>query len=171
MDARDLELFLAAHGVAAEVVRLAEHTPTVETAAQAMGTSAERIAKSLLFLLDQGENDPVPILVIANGPYRVDYRSMADWVGLSRKRVRLADAAVVQAVTGYPVGGVPPLGHPRPLRTWMDRRVLAQPEVYAGGGAVDALLRITPAEIVRITGAETVDVVRDGPLPASLAAG
>jgi prolyl-tRNA editing enzyme YbaK/EbsC (Cys-tRNA(Pro) deacylase) len=80
-------------------------------------------------------------------------------VGLSRKRVRLAGAAAVRAITGYPVGGVPPLGHPRRLRTLIDRRVLDQPEVFAGGGAVDALLRITPAEIVRVTGAEKVDVV------------
>lgn len=162
MDDRDLERFLDAHGVTGEVIRLPEHTPTVEAAALVMGTSAERIAKSLLFLLDGGAGDPVPILVIANGTDRVDYRQVAEWVGLSRKRVRLADADAVRAVTGYPVGGVPPLGHPRPLRTLMDRRVLQQPEVFAGGGAVDALLRITPAEIMRATGAETVDVVAEG---------
>jgi prolyl-tRNA editing enzyme YbaK/EbsC (Cys-tRNA(Pro) deacylase) len=75
--------------------------------------------------------------------------------------VRLADAATVEAITGYPVGGVPPLGHPQLLRTLIDRRVLAEPEVYAGGGALNALLRIAPAEIVRWTGAETVDVARE----------
>jgi Cys-tRNA(Pro) deacylase len=162
MDDNDLKAYLAAHGVVGEVIRLPAHTPTVEAAAQVMGTSAERIAKSLLFLLDQGGDGPLPILVIANGTDRVDYRNVAGCVGLSRKRVRLADAAAVQAVTGYPVGGVPPLGHRRPLRTLIDRRVLDQPEVYARGGAIDALLRITPAEIVRATGAETVDVVAEG---------
>ena len=159
MDDSDLEAFLTAHGVAAQVVRLTAHTPTVATAAAAMGTTVERIAKSLLFLLEQGEAGAEPLLVIANGTARVDYRSVAGSVGLSRKRVRLADAATVETVTGYPVGGVPPLGHPRPLRTLIDRRVLAEPEVYAGGGALHALLRITPAEIVRVTGAQTVDVV------------
>ncbi len=162
MDDRDLERFLAAHGVTGELIRLPEHTPTVEAAAQVMGTSAERIVKSLLFLLDGGTGEPMPVLVIANGTDRVDYRRVAEHVGLSRKRVRLADADTVQAVTGYPVGGVPPLGHPRPLRTLMDRRMLQQPEVFAGGGAIDALLRITPAEIMRATGAEPVDVVAEG---------
>ena len=162
MNDEDLRAFLAAHGVAGEIVRLADHTPTVETAAKVLGISTEQIAKSLLFLLDQSGAAAVPILVIANGINRVDYRSVAGSVGLSRKRVRLAGAAEVQSITGYPVGGVPPLGHPRPLRTLIDRRVLDQPEVYAGGGAVDALLRITPAEIVRATGAETVDVVAEG---------
>ncbi len=158
MDDHDLEAYLAAHGVAGELIRLPAHTPTVEAAAQVMGTTAERIVKSLLFLVDRG-GQTEPILVLANGTERVDYRNVAGWVGLSRKRVRLADAAAVHAVTGYPVGAVPPLGHPQPLRTLIDRRVLEQPEVYAGGGAVDALLRITPTEIVRATGAETVDVV------------
>jgi prolyl-tRNA editing enzyme YbaK/EbsC (Cys-tRNA(Pro) deacylase) len=162
MNDEDLKVFLAAHGVTGEVVRLAAHTPTVEAAAQVMGTTAARIAKSLLFLLEQGEVEPEPLLVIANGTGRVDYRSVAACVGLSRKRVRLADAATVQAVTGYPVGGVPPLGHPRPLRTLIDRRVLEQPEVYAGGGALNALLRIVPSEIVRITGAQMVDIVVEG---------
>jgi prolyl-tRNA editing enzyme YbaK/EbsC (Cys-tRNA(Pro) deacylase) len=159
MNDADLEAFLTRHGVIGNIVRLAAHTPTVETAAQVMGTTVERIAKSLLFLLEQGEAGAEPLLVIANGTGRVDYRSVAGSVGLPRKRVRLADAATVESVTGYPVGGVPPLGHPRPLRTLIDRRVLSEPEVYAGGGALHALLRIAPAEIVRVTGAQTVDVV------------
>ncbi len=162
MDARDLEKFLEAHGVNGQVIRLPAHTPTVEAAALVMGTTADRIAKSLLFLLDRGSGEMVPILVIAYGTDRVDYRQVAGCVGLSRKRVRLADADAVRDVTGYPVGAVPPLGHRRRLRTLMDRRVLEQPEVYAGGGAVDALLRIAPAEIVRATGAETVDLVAEG---------
>jgi prolyl-tRNA editing enzyme YbaK/EbsC (Cys-tRNA(Pro) deacylase) len=65
----------------------------------------------------------------------------------------------VLAVTGYPVGAVPPFGYPVPLRTLIDRRVLAQPEVYAGGGALDTLLRIAPDEIARATRAEVVDVI------------
>ena len=162
IDEHDLQAYLSAHGVAAELIHLSEHTPTVETAARVMGTTAERIVKSLLFLLAPAGGEPAPLLVVASGTDRVDYRQVADCVGLSRKRVRLADAATVQAVTGYPVGGVPPLGHPARLRTLIDRRVLEQPEVYAGGGAINALLRITPAEIVRATGAEAVDVVAEG---------
>ena len=81
-------------------------------------------------------------------------------LGVSRKRVKLADAASVQAFTGYPVGAVPPFGHPGPLPTLIDRRVLAQPQAAgAGGGAGDALLRIAPAEIVRAAQAQTVDVI------------
>lgn len=153
MNAEHIAAFLKAHGLAGEVVRLAEPTPTVETAARAAGTTVERIVKSVLFLAD-GQ----PVLVVTNGLGRVDYKRVADHLGLSRKRLKLADAPTVLEVTGFPVGTVPPFGHKTPLRTLVEAGVLAQPEVFAGGGAIDALLRITPAEIVRVTGAETVSV-------------
>jgi prolyl-tRNA editing enzyme YbaK/EbsC (Cys-tRNA(Pro) deacylase) len=154
--------FLSVHGIAAEVLRLAEHTPTVEAAAQVTGTTVDRIAKSVLFV--QEGDAPLAeraVLVVANGLNRVDYRRVADRLGTSRRRLKLADAETVLALTGQPVGGVAPFGHPRRLRTFVDRRVLDQPEVLAGGGALDALLRVAPAEIVRVTGAEIVDVVKE----------
>lgn len=157
MDAGDLEAFLKQHGVNAEVVRLDAPTPTVEAAAQVMGTTVERIVKSVLFLLETTPGAPEPVLavlVIANGLRRVDDKRVAASTGVARRRIRMAAPAEVLALTGYPVGGVPPLGHPTRLRTLIDPAVLAQPEVYAGGGAINALLRITPAEIVRVTGAE-----------------
>jgi prolyl-tRNA editing enzyme YbaK/EbsC (Cys-tRNA(Pro) deacylase) len=161
VDTIPLADYLREHNIAAELLRLSEHTPTVEDAARVMGTSVDGIVKSVLFIQDvPGEPAERAVLVIANGLHRVDYRRVADCLGVSRRRLKLADAELVLAVTGQPVGGVAPFGHPRPLRTFIDRRVLDQPEVYAGGGALDALLRLTPAEIVRVTGAVTVDVVR-----------
>ncbi len=154
MDATHISAYLRAHGIAGELVRLPEHVPTVEAAARAVGTSVKRIVKSVLFLADS-----VPVLVVANGTQRVDYKRVADHLRLSRKRVKLADAPTVLDLTGFPVGTVPPFGHKTRLRTLIDSGVLAQPEVYAGGGAIDALLRIAPAEIVRATGAEIVNVV------------
>jgi len=154
MNAADVAAYLRAHGLAGELVTLPEHVPTVEAAARAVGASVERIVKSVLFLADSS-----PVLVIANGTQRVDYKRVADYLNLSRKRLKLADALTVLEITGYPVGTVPPFGHKTRLRTLIDAGVLAQPEVYAGGGAIDALVRIAPAEIVRATGAETVNVV------------
>ncbi len=158
MDARDLEAFLRSQQVQGVIVRLPEHTPTVEDAARVVGTGVDGIVKSVLFVWD-GPEAQQAVLVVANGTRRVDYRRVADLLGISRRRVRLAGAEAVLAVTGYPVGAVPPFGYPAPLRTLMDRRVLEQPEVYAGGGALDVLLRITPAEIARVTRAEVVDVI------------
>jgi prolyl-tRNA editing enzyme YbaK/EbsC (Cys-tRNA(Pro) deacylase) len=155
MDAAHIAAYLRDNDIAGEVVSLTEHTPTVEAAARALGTSVDRIAKSVLFLADAA-----PVLVVANGLARIDYKRLADYLGLSRRRLKLADAEAVLAITGFPVGAMPPFGHRVRLRTLVDARVLAEPEIYAGGGALDALLRIAPAEIARATGAETVDVVQ-----------
>jgi prolyl-tRNA editing enzyme YbaK/EbsC (Cys-tRNA(Pro) deacylase) len=163
MNSHDIAAYLEAKALAGELVSLPEHTPTVEDAARVVGTTPERIVKSVLFLVqppgENGVGGQQAVMVIANGTHRVDYRRVADHVGLSRRRIRLAGAEDVLAITGYPVGAVPPFGHPHPLRTLIDRRVLEQAEVYAGGGEIDTLLRIAPSEIVRATGAETVDVV------------
>jgi prolyl-tRNA editing enzyme YbaK/EbsC (Cys-tRNA(Pro) deacylase) len=154
MDASHIALYLKENGLTGEMVRLPEHTPTVEDAARAVGATVERIIKSVLFIADGA-----PVLVIANGAARVDYKRVADYLRLSRKRVKLADAATVLAVTGFAVGTVPPFGHLTRLRTIVEASVLEQPEVYGGGGAIDTLLRIAPAEIVRAAQAEVVNLV------------
>ncbi len=154
--------YVRAHHVMAEVLWLTEHTPTVEAAARVMGTTVDRIVKSVLFVQDvEGVLAERAVLVVANGLNRVDYRRVADCLGISRRRLKLAEAETVLALTGQPVGGVAPFGHPQPLRTFIDRRVLDQPEVFAGGGALDALLRLSPREMVRVTGAQCVDVVKE----------
>lgn len=154
MNADDLAAFLTAHGIAAEIVRLPLHTPTVEHAAAALNAHTDQIVKSLLFLADS-----LPVLIIANGTARVNYKRLAEYLRLPRKRVQMADAPAVQEIAGYSVGTMPPFGHKIRLRTLIDQKVFHQPEVYAGGGAIDALMRITPAELARVTGAETVDVI------------
>ncbi len=153
MNSSDLSFFLAAHNITAEIVRLPIHTPTVEHAAAALNARTDQIVKSLLFLADSS-----PLLIIANGTARVNYKRLAEYLRLPRKRVQMADAPMVQEIAGYSVGTMPPFGHKTKLRTLIDQKVFHQSEVYAGGGAIDALMRITPAELARVTAAETVDV-------------
>ncbi|MEW5985082.1 MAG: YbaK/EbsC family protein [Chloroflexota bacterium] len=147
MDAADLAQFIIANGIAAEIVHLSVETPTVETAAQAVGVTPDQIGKSVLFLAEGR-----PLLVIANGLARVDQRRLAAYLGLGRKRVKLANAEEVLAITGYPVGTVPPFGHREKLLTLVDAAVLSQHELYCGGGAINALLKMTVAELRRVVG-------------------
>jgi Cys-tRNA(Pro) deacylase len=151
MTAASLSTFLRDNGVRGEVLMLAQHTHTVEAAAEALGVSTESIVKTVVFRVDVE-----PVLVIALGTSRIDIQRLADYLGVAKRKVRLADPQTVLERTGYAVGAVPPVGHPAPVRTLVDERVLGLAEVYAGGGAVDAMLRIAPAEIVRVTRAETV---------------
>lgn len=149
MTPADLSAFITAHGIAAEFVTPEAPTPTVETAAAAVGTTPDRIIKSVLFLIRDR-----PVLAIAGGLDYINRRSIAARFGVGQKQVRLAGAGDVERITGYPVGGVPPFGYPAPVETLVDPAVLAQPVVYGGGGDHNTLIRLSPDEIRRVTNAE-----------------
>jgi Cys-tRNA(Pro) deacylase len=154
MDSSDLQHFLTTHAITAEMVYMQVHTPTVETAAQALGVHVDQVIKSIVLLADDS-----PLLVIANGTSRIDLKRVADHLNLPRKKVKMAEAQTVLEITGYVVGSMPPFGHLAPLRTLIDSRVFDQTLVYGGGGEIDAMLKIAPDEIERVTRGERVDVV------------
>jgi prolyl-tRNA editing enzyme YbaK/EbsC (Cys-tRNA(Pro) deacylase) len=158
LETSDLVRFIESHHVMANILELDVATPTVEDAANAVGTSAEQIVKSLLFLVDGR-----PVVMITCGTSHVDRRPIAAYFSVGRKRVKLADADTVLEITGYPIGAMPPFGLSQPLPTLMDRRVLEHEVVYAGGGGLDALMRISPIELLRVTGAVEMDF--DTPSP------
>ncbi|HEY8448288.1 MAG TPA: YbaK/EbsC family protein [Thermomicrobiales bacterium] len=145
--------WLREHGVDAELLRPGVPMPTVPLAAAAIGVPEEQIIKSLLFADGNGSS----VLAIACGMSKVDRQRLAAASGLTRPR--LADPATVLAVTGFPAGGVAPVGHRTPVRVIVDRRVAEQNVVYGGGGAEDALLRIAPRDILRLTNGFVADLV------------
>ncbi|MBD3886714.1 YbaK/EbsC family protein [Phormidium tenue FACHB-886] len=152
MNPEYVSTFLRENTICGEVMRLSQHASTVEAAAQALGVSTDCIVKSVVLLAGSS-----PILVIANGTTRIDTKQLADYLGIAKRKLKLADASTVLELTGFSVGGVPPFGHKTQLRTLIEKFVLSQSEVYAGGGAVEAVLRITPDEIMRVTNAEIID--------------
>jgi prolyl-tRNA editing enzyme YbaK/EbsC (Cys-tRNA(Pro) deacylase) len=152
----DLAAFITQRGISAEILHLPVETPTVEDAARAVGTEPDRIVKSLLFLIDGS-----PALVIACGSSLVSRRRLAAHFRVSPKRVKLAAPEAALLASGYPVGALPPFGHRDQLPTLIDRRVVAQKEVYAGGGSIRALLRIGSQELARVTQATMLDLVEE----------
>jgi prolyl-tRNA editing enzyme YbaK/EbsC (Cys-tRNA(Pro) deacylase) len=151
---KDLQAFIDEHQIAAEIVTPPFPTPTVPDAAEAMGVHPDAIIKSVLFIIRRTE----PLLVIANGEGRIDQRIIADQFEVGKKQVRIATPEQVEHWTGYPAGGVPPFGHVRPLRTWIDPAVLEQEVVYGGGGDEETLMRIETAGLVATTDGEVVPV-------------
>ena len=137
---------LAAHGLDAVPVReFAESTATAVDAAAAIGTTVERIVKSLVFAA--GEQ---PVLVLASGPNRVDLTKLAELVGGPLRR---ASADQVRTWTGFAIGGVPPVGHSQKLSTYLDEDLLRYEEVWAAAGTPNAVFAIDPSVLARITGA------------------
>lgn len=154
LDTLDLRGFMQAHAIQGEILQLNVPTPTVESAAQAVNAAPEQIIKSILFLVDNQ-----PVLAIACGLSNIGRRAIADLYSVGKKRVKLASPEKVLDISGYEVGAMPPFGHRQPLVTLMDRKVLDVPEVYAGGGAENTLVRLNPHDILRVTGAKVMDLL------------
>jgi prolyl-tRNA editing enzyme YbaK/EbsC (Cys-tRNA(Pro) deacylase) len=150
---QDLQAFMDQNNIAGEILFLDTPTPTVEAAAEAVGSKPEQIVKSVLFTV-KGES----VLTITSGTEPVEQRAIAKLYEVGRKQVKLAPPELVLQVTGYPVGTVPPFGHSQQLQTLLDHRVMQVPFVYAGGGAENALVRLSPLEIQRITQADIMDL-------------
>lgn len=140
--------YLKPHGI--EVVELPADTSTAVLAAQALSTEVAAIVKSLVFLVD-GD----PILVLASGDRRVNRERLSQELG--GNSARLAPPDVVLRVTGYAVGGVPPVAHRTPIRTMMDRHLLSHPTVYAAAGAYNAVFPIPPSRLQELTQAKVTD--------------
>ena len=129
-------------------------TRTAEDAARAIGCDVGQIVKSLVFLLDGA-----PVIALVSGANRLDEPRLA--TALGGGTVSRADADAVRAATGYPIGGVPPFGHPEPLPTAIDEDLLRYDEVWAAAGTPRHVFAVAPADLVRIT-AGTTAALRDG---------
>jgi prolyl-tRNA editing enzyme YbaK/EbsC (Cys-tRNA(Pro) deacylase) len=123
---------------------------TAAEAAAALGIEVGAIANSLVFALD-GE----PILVMTSGSHRVDTAWLGAQLGGTITR---ADAALVKSATGQVIGGVAPVGHPAPLRTWVDAQLADFDELWAAAGHAHAVFPLTFDELVRVTGGTVTPV-------------
>ena len=141
---------LLAAGLTPRIAEFPESTRTAAEAAAAIGTSVERIVKSLAFAA--GDET---IIVLASGVNRVDTARLAALLGCPIGR---AHAERVRLDTGFAIGGVPPLGYPGRLRVYVDRDLLRYDEVWAAAGTPNAVFPITPAELVRVSGGEVVTI-------------
>ena len=128
----NLQAYLNEHNIPAEIVYPGAPTPTVPAAAEALGVDADQM---------------------------VDYTRLADRLSVSRKKVKLANADQVLNLTGYAVGTVPPVGLKTPMPAFMDPAVLDYDVVYAGGGGINALLKIESQVLQRVSRAEVAPML------------
>ena len=121
-------------------------TRTAADAAAAIGCTVGQIAKSLIFrAMDSGR----PVLAIASGAVRVDEARLSALLG---EDIGRADAAFVREQTGFVIGGVPPIGHRTPPVIFIDETLLDFDTIWAAGGTPNAVFRLRPDDLVRLTG-------------------
>lgn len=142
---------LTAHGATGEIRLLPDSTRTAVAAAAALGCEVGAIASSLVF--DAGGE---AVLVITSGAHRVDVDKVRADHGLPP--LRRASPDFVRAATGQAIGGVAPVGHPAPVRTFVDGWLRRHDVVWAAGGHPHAVFPTTYDELVAMTGGTPADV-------------
>jgi prolyl-tRNA editing enzyme YbaK/EbsC (Cys-tRNA(Pro) deacylase) len=146
---RRVQAALEALGLPAEIRALDESTHTAPQAAAAVGCELGAIVKSLVFRPTHPTRSGEALLVLVSGANRADEALVSAVFG---EPVERADADFVRSATGYAIGGVPPVGHPAPLRTAIDPDLLAYGTVWAAAGTPKAVFPVAPEALVEATG-------------------
>jgi Cys-tRNA(Pro) deacylase len=140
-------------GSAFQVVEFEESTGTSGEAAAAIGCTLAQIAKSLVFRSASGK----PVLVVASGSNRVDEKKVGRLLG---EKIGHADADFVRAMTGYAIGGVAPIGHSTQPLVILDEDLKSFAEIWAAAGTPNAVFRLTPQQLLSLTGGAFADIAK-----------
>lgn len=155
--AQKIQDILNERGYAVTVVEHTESTRTAQEAADRAGCLLGQIVKSLIF---RGRTSGKPILVLTSGANRVDEKRIARYAG---EPITRADAEFVREVTGFAIGGVPPLGHAQSMETYLDEDLLLYETIWAAAGTPNAIFELTPHQLQEMTQGRPVRVKPDSP--------
>lgn len=144
----------AALGAGYTVVEFDESTHTSQQAADAIGCDVAQIAKSIIF---RGAASGRAVLVIASGRNRVDEKKVRALLG---EKIERASPEFVKEMTGYEVGGVPPLGHLNSCAVFLDQDLRTFPTLWAAGGTGNAVFEIIFDVLAKASGATVADVAK-----------
>lgn len=134
------------------VVEHAESTRTAQDAADRAGCELGQIVKSLIF---KGKETGKPILVLTSGANRVDEKRISKYAG---EAIGRADPEFVRAVTGFAIGGVPPVGHLQSMETYLDEDFLQYDTIWAAAGTPNAIFELKTADLQTMTGGKIARV-------------
>lgn len=137
------------------IVVLPDSVHTAQLAADALGCEVGAIANSLLFAAETGDGDE-PVLILTSGAHRVDTDKVA--AGIGAQRLRRAKPEFVREHTGQVIGGVSPIAHPKPIRTFLDPTLKQYDVVWAAAGHPAAVFSSTYDELRQMTGAAEIEV-------------
>ena len=144
--------FLDKKGFSFNVVELPSSTRTAKEAAGSIGCSVAQIAKSLIF---ENMDTKEAVLIIASGINRVDIKKFELAAGL---RIKKADANFVKEQTGFSIGGIPPAGHIKPLKTYLDKDLKKYDSIWAAAGTPFAVFELNPKSLEDLTNGKWIDL-------------
>lgn len=150
--ARKVQAALQEAGFDCKVIEFAESTRTAQEAAERVGCALGQIVKSLIF---RGLQSGKPILVLTSGANRVDEALISQYAG---EPIGRAEADFVRQVTGFAIGGVPPIAHAHPMETYLDEDFLQYPSLWAAAGTPNAVFELTPADLQKMSAGKVARV-------------
>ncbi len=151
----------ARKGVSLDIRVFDESTHTAEEAAAALGAEIGQIVKSLVFVAPNDDDSLEPILCLVSGPNRVDVARLAAVTG--EKDIRRGTAREANELTGFSIGGTPPIGHTRPVRVIMDPDLGRYPIVWAAAGTPTAVFPVSPATLRTLANATVAPIAEERP--------
>ncbi|MBV6392793.1 MAG: hypothetical protein KPEEDBHJ_02020 [Anaerolineales bacterium] len=150
--AQKIQNLLKELGYGYVVIEHAESTRTAQEAADRAGCELGQIVKSLIF---KGKTSGKPILVLASGPNRVNEKRIEEYAG---EPIGKADADFVRAVTGFAIGGVPPIGHAQQMETYLDQDFFNHQTIWAAAGTPNAIFELKTDDLQKMTGGKAVSI-------------
>ncbi len=146
-------------GVTLDVVVFDESTHTAAEAAAAVGADLGQIVKSLVFVAPDADLGPAPIVCLVSGPNRVDVARLAAVTG--EPEIRRATAREAHTLTGFVIGGIPPIGFDGPVRVIMDPDLGRYPTVWAAAGLPTAVFEVPPATLRILANATVAPITEE----------
>jgi prolyl-tRNA editing enzyme YbaK/EbsC (Cys-tRNA(Pro) deacylase) len=150
--AQKVQEALRSLGFECAVIEFQESTRTAQEAADRVGVTLGQIVKSLIF---RGKTSGKGILILTSGANRVDEKLISQLTG---EPIGRADPEFVREMTGYAIGGVPPIAHQQPLETYLDEDLLQYGVIWAAAGTPNAVFELTPDMLRKMTAGKTVRV-------------
>ena len=150
--AQKIQDLLNSLGYNCTVIEHAESTRTAQEAADRAGCELGQIVKSLIF---RGKTSGKPILVLTSGANRVDEKRISEYAGESISR---ANADFVRTVTGFAIGGVPPIGHNKKMETYLDQDFLQYKVIWAAAGTPNSIFELNTEDLQKMTNGKIVQV-------------
>ncbi len=149
----------ARKGVTLDIRVFDASTHTADDAAGAVEAELGQIVKSLVFVAPSDDGGLEPILCLVSGPNRVDVARLAAVTG--EPEIRRATAAEARDLTGFVIGGIPPVGHPSTVRVVMDPDLGRFPVVWAAAGTQNAVFPVPPAVLRMLSNAHVAPICEE----------
>ena len=145
-----VQAYLDQFGLKLEVQELSQSTCTAQDAADAVGCKLGQIVKSLVF-----RSGSAPLLFLVSGKNQLNLKKVSEMLNIELEK---ADADFAREQTGFPIGGVPPVAHEKPMEVFIDQDLLDYEDVWAAAGTPNAVFRIKSKDLPLITNGRTLDV-------------